>query len=286
MIMKTREVCAAVLAVMLLGISFDAAAQKPAADPWKKVPAPPAGCLYDDEYPAKLNAATEALNAEIEKQEELNAKVKKEFDQMDIMEKARRMQAAMMKNPQQAQQMLMAQQATGETVHKDLPAATEAAKKLTAKLETHKTSLQAAVAEAVKPAHAKRKALIEAKTKLVGEVQAPVFVDMAGWQEYVGMVGEENAAREKACASYFGPKGVVTTWLQDYKTQVIDKMHSTDSDAEAAFVAQMAIMDTPTEGYRSTQPLRAVREYLQKAGQVYDLRPKKTLPVIDMKPAQ
>jgi hypothetical protein len=46
-----------------------------------------------------------------------------------------------------------------------------------------------------------------------------------------------------------------------------------DDQVGAAKAMQFALMETPTEGYRSTTAMKHVRDYLRRAREVYELRP-------------
>jgi hypothetical protein len=88
-----------------------------AAGPWAKVPALPTSCFQraaanqPDPFYARLEAAKTAVAADIEKQSAINRKIEEEFNNIDPMEKAQRMQQWMMSNPQEAMAYMQAAQA-------------------------------------------------------------------------------------------------------------------------------------------------------------------------------
>ena len=63
------------------------------------MPAFPATCYASDDYTAKTTKALEALDADLARQAKINTDIKEQFDALDVGEKARRMQAFMMKDP-------------------------------------------------------------------------------------------------------------------------------------------------------------------------------------------
>lgn len=262
--------------IVTLAFAAELAGRTAVPDPWKKVPAAPASCFADDDYREKLHQAITDLDAEIEKQAEQNAKVRESFDAMDMMEKARRMQAFMMKNPEAAMKMMQAEQAAGAAVTTAITEGSEDERKLAKELEDHNANFRDVTETAVKPIQAKQKQLIETRTKEVGEAAVPAFLTVADRDQYLALIEQENAAYEKACAPFVGPKGHFRNWLDSYRKQVIEPTSS--ASADAVLMTQMAIMDTPTGGYRSLEPLKGVRNYLQKVEVVYGVRRKKARP--------
>ena len=65
------------------------AAQAPAADPWKRVPALATSCLADD-FTATIGRLHEATKEELAKQKEKNDEVELKFGKMDMTEKMAR----------------------------------------------------------------------------------------------------------------------------------------------------------------------------------------------------
>ena len=77
-----------------------------ATGPWARVPAFPTGCYQNvapntaDPFYANLEAAKAAVTADRERQVAINAQIEQEFNSIDPMEMAQRMQQWMMSNPQ------------------------------------------------------------------------------------------------------------------------------------------------------------------------------------------
>lgn len=267
---------------LTLGIATTASPQGTSGELWKRVPPTPTSCYADGAFDAAVNAAEQALIADMDRQQALNEKVKTQFDAMDMMEKAQRMQAWMMKNPQEAARVLQAQSTAGSaagTTMEDVAAATA---KLEQELEAHKKALDAAVDRAMAPVHAREEALIKARTRLVGEAQVPMFNSAADYAAYVALIDERNATYEKACAPYFGPDGTFHRWLGQYRSTVTEPMIALEASQDAAFVQQLAIMDTPSGGYRSTAGFNPVRVYLMQLGKVSRFRRARATPAISL----
>ena len=87
-----------------------------AADPWSRVPAFPTSCYSNDDFGDKLTKALDAITVDLARQTKINEDIKAKFDAMDMSEKARRMQAFMMKDPQQAMKYMQAMKSASGAV--------------------------------------------------------------------------------------------------------------------------------------------------------------------------
>ena len=258
------------LAALLLAVaSLDAAAQTATADPWRKVPAAPTTCYPDDGLADRIDKAITELNTEITRQSQVNADLRKRFDAMDMSERAQRMQAFMMKNPQEAMKILQAEQAAGAKATSDVTAVNETVKRLSQQLASDQASFKEAVDKAVKPIQDKQQVMMKTRTKPRGEAGV-MFITEADKGQYLALIQQENAAYENVCASYFGAGGRFQTYLSNYRTQAIEVLHPVD--ANDPIVLQMSIMDSPTGGYRSTSAMQGVQTYLQVFRNVYGVR--------------
>ena len=265
------------LSCVLLGWA-SAAAQTVTQDPWTRVPAAPASYFSDDDFIGRVDNEYAAIVADIDKQAKLNAAIKKSFDEMDMTQKMQRMQAYMTKNPQEAMKAMQAMQAAANTTTTGVVSADSNNTRLQQELTAHKTNFNASVDRTLKPIQARQEEMIKTRTRPAGEAGWE-FKSAADLAQFAALVQQENAEYEKVCASFFDPKGTLTAWLASYKDSVAKKMISAGETADSTIVAQLAIMDTPTGGYRSTAGLEGVRDYLGKLREVYSLRRhKKTLP--------
>jgi hypothetical protein len=149
--------------------------------------------------------------------------------------------------------------------------------RLQQELATHKTTFNAVLDKTLKPLQARQEEMIKTRTQSKGE-GGWEFKSAADLAQFTALLQQENAEHEKVCASFFGPKGALTTWLASYKDNVAKSIVAAGETNDSAIVAQMAIMDTPTGGRRSTAGLQAVRDYLGKLREVYRLRHHKEVP--------
>ena len=255
------------------------AAMQSARPEWKLVPTLSAGAWYrDDGFEGKAQEAEQAAIAAKDAQDELNSRIREKFDAMDMTEKAQRMQAWMMKNPQAASKMLEASSDAGgaASIAEEMKATGE---RLTRQLESNKKAFDAAVDAALKPVLAKEEAYVKAKGIVVGEAQEYVFTNDADYAGYVAIVNERNAAYEKASAAFYGANGVMHKWLQE-RAEMTEKSLAAEERGNAAAVQQFAIMDTPSGGYRTTGGYDVVREYLRNLSEVASQRRWKAKPTV------
>ena len=263
---------------VLLALGNTVVALQGSRPEWKIVPTMPPGALYrDDGLEGKAQEAGQAAIAAKHQQDGLNTKIREQFDKMDMMEKAQRMQAWMMKNPQAASKFLEASSsgdgaATAEAMK-------ETGERLTQDLERHKKAFDVAVDAALKPVLAKEDAYIKAKGVVIGEAQEYVFTNDADYAGYVAIVNEKNTAYEKASASFYGPNGVMHAWLQA-RRDATEAALAAEERGNAVQMQQFAIMDTPSGGYRSTGGYDVVREYLRNLAEVASHRRWKAKPTV------
>jgi hypothetical protein len=191
---------------------------------------------------------------------------------MDMREKMSRMQAYMMKDPQAAMKMMQAQQADAASMRSGITASADDEKALRSELETHKANFNSAADAVSRPFQAKRQELIKAKAKSTMEGASFAFASQADVDSYLALFAQENAAYEKMCEPFFGANGTFPAWLNSYRTKVIEKQIDGGVKQDATIANQMVIMDTPTGGYRSTAPLKGVRDYMHEVIQVYGFR--------------
>jgi hypothetical protein len=274
--------CIAVTWCLTLGITHTTRGQTAAIDPWKKVPAAPTTCFRDDAFDARLNATSQELLADNNRQVALNERLTARFNSMEPMERMRRMQDFMMKNPQAAAKMIEASANLGSDASTSTADITAATERLDKELASHKTAFDAALDQALKPLLAKQEALVKAKTTLMGEAKVPAFTTDAAYAEYVAVIGEQNAASEKVCAAFYGPKGTFNSWLDRYRADVLDKKVAFAARSDAALLQQVAIIETPDSRYLSTGPFDAAREYVGRLDQVSRFRRPKATPTIPL----
>jgi len=267
---------------LTLGVPHTVTGQAAAMDPWKKVPPAPTTCFRDDAFDARLQATSQELLADNNRQVALNEKLLARFNSMEPMEKMRRTQEWMMKNPQAAAKMIEASANLGTDAGTTMVDVASTTERLENELQAQKKAFDAAIDQALKPLLAKQEALVKAKTTLIGEARIPVFTTDAAYAEYVAIIGEQNAASEKVCAVYFGPKGTLHAWLDRYRADVLDKKVAFAARNDAALLQQVAIIETPDSRYVSTGPFDAAREYMGRLDHVSRFRRPKATPTIEL----
>ena len=282
MTIRKWKASATIVALCTLGIPVSVTAQSASAAVWKLVPAMPTTCFADDGFAGKVGEAQNAAIAAKDHQDALNAKIREQFDAMPMMEKAQRMQAWMMKNPQAATRMLEASAGAGEAGVALIEETKAAVDRLDKELEGQKKAFDAAIARAVQSVDARIDALIRTKTRKT-QVDA-VFISDADYTAYVALVNERNAAYEKACEPFYGADGTFHRWLAAFRTEVSDKAIAAEESGNAAQLQQFAIMDTPSGGYRTTGGYDVVRDYLRRLHEVVGWRKYKATPQATLKP--
>jgi hypothetical protein len=269
---------ALVLGLLLVGSAGHSAAQTATPDPWTRVPATPSTYFTDDGFVDRVSQAYDVLVSDIEKQSKINNELKKTYGQMDITQKMQRLQAFMTKNPQEAAKVMQAMQTAGTDINTGATSGNTANVRLTQELPSVKANFSAALEKALKPIQMRQEEMLKTRTEAINEGSDHRFKTAADLAQYTVLIQQENSEYEKVCASFFGPKGAFTNWLASYKEEVVKKMIAAGETNDSALVSQMAIMDSPTGGYRSTAGLEGVRDYLNKVKDVYSSRRRKKVP--------
>jgi hypothetical protein len=261
------------VAVMMLGSATIAASQS-APDPWKKVPAAPTTYLADRDFSLKLEQVGAEVSDAHRKQTEINIDIETKFGKMDMQEKMSRMQAFMMKDPQKAMKMMQAEQAAAARITSDIMSGDEAKTERNSEFEKLSAAFKAEMEAAAKPFRAKREEIKKTGTVPVNEHGnvSWAFKTQAAETAFNEQVDKENAEISARSAAWFGPGGKFTTWLASYRATVLDPNARAEEANDELKTAQMALMETPSAAFRSTAQLKAVREYLEVMGKVYDLR--------------
>src|SRR6267143_847538 len=138
-----------------------------------------------------------------------------------------------------AMKMMQAMQAAGNTVTAGVSSANTNNTRLEQELATHKTNFSAALDKTLKPLQARQEEMIKTRTQPKGEAGME-FKSAADLAQFTALVQQENAEYEKVCASFFGPKGALTTWLASYKENVAKNMIAAGESNDSAMLAQMA----------------------------------------------
>ena len=268
----------AFVAVASVGASISLTAQAP-ADPWQRIPAFPTSCLADG-FPAAVEALRTTLHGEIEKQKEVNDSLQLQFNNMDMQEKMRRMQAFMAKNPQEAMKVMQALQGNAAATTSGITSAEADKTALDAQLADLTTAFRQAADASAKPIRARQSQMIGAKAEPYAGGNR--FKSKADQDAFMELLKQEDAAYESVCAPYFGAGGKFHAWLNEYRTRVSAKLAAANEANDATIITQMSMLDSPGQGYRSTAKLAATHEYLARVGEVFELRYGKARPPLDL----
>lgn len=266
----------AMSAMLVTGAAQAAANASQGHDPWTAVPAWPTACYSSqDHFNDQVNAARQTVQAELSRQEEVNKRIAAQSGPggaEDPMEQARRMQEAMMKDPQHAMEQMQAMGAAD-------PAATQ---QRALAVKTRYEEVQAGDKRFIAEYKAAKKAMLEparARMRALLKRAAPYWVGSATdgtypkwvYQESVGIVQDANRAYVPFCATWFGTGGRVPVYLQQRKNFFVNERIPALDKLDATLATQQ-MLGHNTEGYRSTAPYTAVEDYLQLAYDLFGLR--------------
>ncbi len=264
------------LMAALIAFSAPIALSQPAAPgPFAKAPPLPTACYTEGEtFWTKLEAAQVAVTADEEKQNVINNQIREEFQNIDPMEKASRMQQWMMDNPQEAMAYMQGVQSAsadlGPGIKADADKKAQFAVEQKSVIAAHKTALQQAYA----PNDAKLRAL----DKRVLEAQGCSFNNescgLPAWAqaEHDTIQRERDAIYVATCSAWWGANGKVTAFMKRYKTWLLQEHVPLLESLDAQVLSQYAIMNTPAASYRSLEPYKAAREYMNAAFYLYQER--------------
>jgi hypothetical protein len=271
---------------MLRGLPFAAAAagllfagvahsQAAPAGPFAKVPPLPTQCYTaTDTFEAKLDAASEAVAQEQERQAAINAKIEEGFQSVDPMEMAAKMQQWMMSNPQEALKFAQAAQATGEAINTAAPELNAAS----AKFEAERKDLHAKYQSALKTAYAPADAKMTAANKKLSNANECGFGDTEctvpawAWAEYDAVQKQKDAAYQATCAQWWVATGPIHGYLKRYRDWLTQKWIPSWVQNDQARTTQYAIMNTPAASYNSTIPHQSAVKFMGVARELFAMR--------------
>ena len=262
-------------AALALLSTADASAQAAATGAFAKVPALPTVCYAgNDPFVARIEAAMNAGQADLDRQKAVNEQIEEQFNNIDPMEMATRMQQWMMSNPQEAMRYAQMTQAVGQETQEDLGGllAEEQA------FGEEKTDLpkryQSALEQGHAPSDARRAALfkkIEAAGQCEGMHEGCRMTD-ADWAEHDAIQKQRDAEYQATCAQYFGATGQVPAYLKRYREWLVAKRIPFGESGDGARLTQYAIMNTPAASWKSTEAGEQVLKYMGAVESLYRLR--------------
>lgn len=251
------------------------AVRAPAATgPWAKVPAFPTVCYAgNDPFVTKIEAAKNAVQADVENQTAVNATIEENYRNIDPMEMATRMQQWMMSNPQEATRYMQAAQSMGQSQDQLQELLAEEGK-FNEEMQGLPTRYQSALKQAYAPAEARQAALnkkIEAAGQCEGMHEGCRMTD-ANWAEHDAIQRQRDTAYQASCAQYFGATGQVPGYLKRYRDWLVTKRIPFSQRGADARLAQFAMMNTPAASWQSTDAGEQAVKYMGVAESLYRQR--------------
>ena len=254
---------------VLVGPSAMAAA--PAArDPWALVPPFPSGCYAEDDFSAKIDEASGAVNAEIDRREAINKVVSDRFKQIEPAELATKMQEYMMSNPEAAMKLMQANADLSQTASDATVKTQENLEKLFPELQQLEKQYKTAVATARAPFDSKFKTLDKrAQKDLVARGESWVYAPWAV-KEYNALTDQWNAEYQKVCRSWWPAGGKFPAWLSSYKESLVRDLIPASEEGDRVAAGFLVIMaGAPEASWQSTAGWILIRDYLRQTNTVF-----------------
>jgi hypothetical protein len=257
----------------LLAAQGRAPAAAPATGAWTRVPALPAGCYSGaDDFGARLASAIEATKADRESHDERKEVLRAKLAAVPPMEVAQRMQAYMMKHPEEAL-------AASEASHATSTAASAARMQdggdyyKAQEFRQFAPNFREALAAAIAPSEAAIAAHIDAKATWDAHHFFFEFKAPADEARLLELVAQQSAAYERLCGAWLVGNGTIPAWMRTYRSYLTDELVPTLEASDRAAMAQMRmILGDEMSEYSSREALDAVLDYLEKASAMNDLR--------------
>ena len=269
-------------ALLTLGTSLQVQAAA-AADPWAKVPALTTSCyqadgrdLARDPFYARLEGAKDAVAADKERQETVNATIEERFRSLDPAQQAARMQQWLMANPQEAMKYMQGIQAAANSSAagvmddmKEQQARDAALLALTKKYDDARR-------QAYAPAEARVKALQGAAYRPAAVVSNLGLDDP---RDSAAARAEKHAIRrvmdnayQALCPQWWGANGQFQTFLKNERNRMRQQRVTYLESFDATRTQQYMIMNTPAASFQSAATHKVAIEYMDLVRKVVNLR--------------
>ncbi len=251
------------------------AVRAPAATgPWAKVPAFPTVCYAEnDPFVGKIEAAMNAVQADVDRQQAVNATIEEDYRNIDPMEKVNRMQQWMMSNPQEAMKHAQTVQSLGQS-QEQLQGLLAEEQTFNEEKQSLPTRYQSALKQAYAPAEA-RQAALNKKIEAAGQCEGMHIgcrMTEADWAEQDAIQRQRDTAYRATCAQYFGATGQLPGFLKRYRDWLLTVRIPVGQRGTDAILAQYAIMNTPAASWQSTDAGELAVKYMGDVESLYSLR--------------
>jgi hypothetical protein len=214
-----------------------------------------------------------AVQADVDSQKAVNAQIEGQFNSIDPMEKASRMQQWMMSNPQEATRYMQAAQSMGQS-QEELHGLLAEEGKFNEEMQSLPTRYQSALKQAYAPAEA-RQAALDKKIEAAGQCEGMHIgcrMTDADWAEHDAIQKQRDTAYGATCAQYFGATGQVPGYLKRYRDWLVTKRIPFAQRGADARATQFAMMNTPAASWQSTDAAEHAVKYMKDAESLYRLR--------------
>lgn len=268
-ILRWQLVAAAFAGLLFAGAAHSQAAP---AGPFAKVPALPTACYTDgDPFVARIEAAHAATQAEVYKQQEINAKIQEDYQNIDPMDMAAKMQQWMMSNPQEAMKYMQTTQSMGQEAQTVAPELNAAEMAFGTEKEDLTKGYGAALTQAYAPVEARTAAMnkkLEAEAAGCGEGCLPPWAQV----EWDAIQKDRDAAYRATCARWWTASGPIHDYLKRNREWLLTKYVPSWQKHDEVKLTQYAIMNTPAASWKSTVPLQEAVDYMGVARTLFALR--------------
>ncbi len=257
-----------------------ALAATPAAvtGPWAQVPALTTACYSDkDPWPEKNDAAFNAVQESLYKQQEVNTAVEQKSNKAmseNPMALAQAMQQAMMDDPANAQKIMEKMVKTGEQAQTEVPEQTEKEKQMEDESKALLKQYDAALLKAMAPAEARWTAL-KAKRGYAPDSIGPSETGEPDWvyDEWTVILKERDKGYAANCAQWWSATGPVHAYMKRYKDYLVQERIPYEVRlVDQPKLDQFKMLNVPTEGWRTTTDIDAALDYMKMASTVFGHR--------------
>lgn len=250
---------------------------QPATGPWGKVPAFPTACYVSqeqDKFHTKLEAALTAVQADHYKQNDINAKIREDAQNVDPMELTRRMQEYLMKDPQNAMKYMQEIQSLGQGAQAQQQVTFEKEAQLEAEekalIQRYRTALEKSYA----PGNArwdalKKKLGIAPDSRGPGESGVPDWA----WKEWEVILREWDRAYQATCAQWWIAAGPMHAHMKRYKDYLVqERIPHYQKHVDEPTLKNYQMMNVSSKGHKSVAEFVAVEDYIKRAGRIFSQR--------------
>ena len=270
-----RAPLVAAAVVLLFSTEVFAQAAPAAAGPFAKTPPLTTQCYAgNDPFLGKLEAAQAAVTADSERQAAINAKIEQDFQNIDPMEKAAKMQQWMMSNPQEAMKFMQATQSAGQDAQTVAPELNAAESKLNEERQAMIPRYKAALTQAYAPAETRLAAVVKKLEDSGGCGFGVAECAVPDWAmaEHDAYQKQRDAAYQATCAQWWTATGQVHSYLKRYRDWLEKSYVPSWTKNEELRVAQYAIMNTPAASWKSTVGHQSAIKYMSAASEMFNQR--------------